>query len=74
MMLCSREEMIVDFKPRLFFRPAIKATQIRKKVELQTRSGFEKSAGLNDVFARNDDGCLAQRLDNFANPFRTLTL
>ena len=40
MMLCGREEMIVDFKPRLFFRAAIKAAKVRQKVEFQTRSGL----------------------------------
>ena len=29
MMLCGREQMIVDFKPRLFFRTAIKAAKVR---------------------------------------------
>lgn len=40
MMPGGREQMIVNFETRLFFRPAIKATQISQEVELQTRRGL----------------------------------
>jgi len=72
MMPGGREEMIVDFKPRLFFRPAIKAAEVCEKIELQAGSGLEKSAGGHDQFARNDDGGFAQRFDDFGHAFRML--
>src|SRR5713226_3923043 len=35
MVLCGREQVVIDFEPRLFFRPAIKPTQVGQKVEFQ---------------------------------------
>src|SRR5258708_3379818 len=70
----GREQMIVNFKPRFLFGTAIEATQIGEKVKLKTRSGFKKRAHINDVLARDDNCCFAQRLDDFADPFGMLTL
>ena len=39
--LGRREQVIVDFKARLFFGAAIDATKIGKKVEFRLGSGFE---------------------------------
>src|SRR2546423_743121 len=74
MELRSRKKVIVDFKARLFFRSAIKAAQIRKEIEFQTGSCFQKRARIRDEFARNDNRCFAESLYNFADPFSTRTL
>ncbi len=66
--------MIVDFKARFFFRATIKPAKIREKVELETRSGLEESACGHEVFARDDDSCFTQRLNDFTDPFGMLTL
>jgi len=64
--------MIVDFKARFFFRATIKAAKIREKVELQTRSGLEESAYGHEVFARDDDSCFTQRLNDFTDQLEFL--
>src|SRR5262249_22292871 len=43
--LCGREQMIVDFKARLFFRTAIETAQVRKKIEFQARGAFQEGTG-----------------------------
>src|ERR1044071_2868616 len=68
MMLRRREQVIVDLKTRLFFRAAIRAADVRKKIELKSGRGFEKRANLRDHFARHNHGNLAKGFDDFADP------
>ena len=42
--------MIVDFKTRLFLRPAIRAADVRQQIELEVRRSLEKAANFCDVF------------------------
>src|ERR1700754_3768766 len=40
MMFCSGEEMIIDFETRVFFNAAIRATDVRQKIEPAFWPGF----------------------------------
>ena len=69
-----REQMVIDFEAGLFFRAAIKTTEIGEKIERELGRGLKIFANGGDVFARHDDRGFAQRLDDLAYPFRMITL
>src|SRR6266498_2944840 len=66
MMLCRREEMIIDFKARLFFNATINSAEVGKEIKLGIRVRLQGSAYVNNVYARHDCGYFAMRLDNLS--------
>ena len=66
--------MIVDFKPRFFFDPAVRAADVRQKIEARFRIGFQKRTRRHDVFARHDDRDLVERINHVGDPLRMFTL
>ena len=73
-MFGSREQVIVDFEPRLFLGSAIESAKVSQEIKFQPWSSFEKATSGDDVFARHDDGGLAEGLHNLDDPFLMFTL
>ena len=74
MKLRGREQMIVNFKARLFLRSAIETAQIRKEIKFQAGSCFQKQTRIRDEFARNDNRCFTEGCYNFTDPIAMCTL
>src|SRR6185369_14704406 len=74
MMFCRREQVIVNFEPRLFFHSSIDAAKIGKKVETAFRPTLKKRADRVDEFLRNNNGGFTKCLDYLTQPFWVFTL
>src|SRR5207302_1904754 len=73
-MLCGREEMIVNLETRLFFYAAVDATKISQKIKLRIRPSLQRAAYVNDMQLGDYRGHLAEGFDNLRHPVSVLKL
>src|SRR5882724_7245803 len=74
MMLRSGEEVVIDFKTRLLFNPAINTAKIRKKVELRIQAKLQGAADIGNVQAWHLRGYFTVCFDNVSHPVFVFTL
>ncbi len=74
MMFCCREEMVINFKARLFFNATINSADVGEEIKLRILVRLQSSAYVNNVYARHDCGYFAMRLDNLSHPVAVFTL
>src|ERR1041385_8985563 len=72
--LCRREQVIVDLKPWFFLRAAIGTTKIRQEIKSGFRPRFQKPANGSYVLPGHNERCFSQGFNNFDDPVRMLTL
>ena len=74
MIFSGREKVIIDFETRFLFNSAIRTANVCEEIKTSFRPRLQKRTCIKEVFARYDKRRLAERNDDFRDPFGMLTL